>query len=157
MEIGNHLTGLMLSTPNYYKCYFYKHIFVIAFKVCFIDLSPCVSINQFTEYKELYVVNPFPHITNMQQTTLKTSWQKCWKISINDRVKHIVANEPFQLCHSVFKSCLLQRCLKGSIWGKGLRGKDYRQNVVMNPLFLLLFLSDMSINLAAGCIVIINV
>ena len=77
-------------------------------------------------------VNPFPHTTILQQTTLNIFCQKLenlcnWMDNLWLKVENIVAKgeiacfEQFLLLSPCCKkSCLLQRRQKASIWGKGL-------------------------------------
>ena len=83
-----------------------------------------ITFDNFVANKTLWE-NTFPHTTNLQQMTLKTSEQKyepspLITIYLLNRVENIVANgkvahhEQFHLCHNVFKSRLLQRLQKMS-------------------------------------------
>ena len=81
-------------------------------------------------------LNPFPHMTNLQQTTLNIFVKK-WKISIiewitNDlkwktlwQKEKLLIMSNFFFCYNVFKSRLLQ---KVSVWGKGLIEYHFRCN-----------------------------
>ena len=76
-------------------------------------------------------INPFPHRTILQQTTLNIFYQKIenlfnWMDNLWLKVENIVSKgeiarfEQFLLLSLFSKSCLLQRRQKASIWGKGL-------------------------------------
>ena len=71
-------------------------------------ITHCVHLNR---------LNPFPHTTNLQQTTLKIILAKLWEIPIN---KGTINKNSWKHCLSAFKSQLQQRRQKASICKKGL-------------------------------------
>ena len=76
-------------------------------------------------------VNPFPYnkpaadnfkmiltnirkISSIQSMIIENSWNLFWQM---EKLRSMIN---FSFCHNDFKSCLLQRCRKASVCGKGL-------------------------------------